>query len=95
MVRGELLGPFVVPVADFSARLWGPRCSLRLSDVRTTYRLQDDWWADDVGPAEQTGAHWELGWDDELASFPRACDDYEPGELGEGLDPAGEVEAFS
>ena len=86
------------PWEGFCAHLQGPRCRLRLSVARPKHSLPDDWWADDVGPAEQPGAHWELGWDDELASFyARLLMDYEPGELGElgeGLDPEGEVEAF-
>ena len=64
--------------------------------MRTKHSLPDDWWAQDVGPAERSVAHWELGWDDELASFyARLLMDYEPGELGEELDPEGEVEAFA
>jgi hypothetical protein len=64
--------------------------------VRTKHSLPDDWWSQDVGPTETAGAHWEIGWDDELASFyARLVMDYEPGELGEGLDPEGEVVAFS
>jgi hypothetical protein len=64
--------------------------------VRTKHSLPDDWWSQDLGPAETAGAHWEIGWDDELASFyARLVMDYQPGELGEGLDPEGEVVAFS
>jgi hypothetical protein len=64
--------------------------------VRTKHSLPDDWWSQDVGPTETARAHWEIGRDDELASFYAwLVMHYEPGELGEGLDPEGEVVAFS
>jgi hypothetical protein len=53
--------------------------------VRTKHSLPDDWWSQDVGPAESAGAHWEIGWDDELASFyAQLLMDYSPGEQPEG-----------
>jgi hypothetical protein len=55
--------------------------------VRTKHSLPDDWWSQDVGPAESAGAHWEIGWDDELASFyAQLLMDYSPGELGENVE---------
>ncbi len=47
------------------------------------HRLADDWWSQEPG---RPSAHWELGWNEELATFyARLYMDYDPGELPEDV----------